>query len=278
MTVVEALILGILQGLTEFLPVSSSGHLVLVRNALGVLQDQPVPIVEVIAHVGTLLAIFVVFRERLLALARYALVGGRSEMARVGFRNAWWEAEDGRLLSCIVISTIPTMILGLCFEDIIGGILKSDQAAKFAGAGFLVTSALLGLAFLKRNTPGRFVQFGILTAALVGLAQGVALFPGVSRSGATIVVALLLGMRSEKAFEFSFLIVIPAIIGISVMMLIKEGLSNGVTFLPGMVLLLTSFGLGWVALHTLRRIVVRGSIGYFALYGLPLALAALFVL
>ena len=275
MTVVEALILGILQGLTEFLPVSSSGHLVLARQVLEVMPDEPSPAVELIAHLGTLLAVFVVFRERLFNLTGYVFAGGWSEAKRNGFREAWWGTDDGRLLTCIGVSMIPTAILGLCLKDIV---YETFSSSKAAGVGLLVTSALLGLAFLKRTTPGRFVQFTVLIAALVGLAQGCALFPGVSRSGATIVVALLLGMRSEKAFEFSFLMVVPAILGISVAELFQAGQANGIGLVPGVVLLLSSFAFGWAALFALRGIVARNSIGYFALYCLPLALAALFLL
>jgi undecaprenyl-diphosphatase len=275
MTLSQAVLLGLTQGLTEFLPVSSSGHLVIGKRLLGatLVEGAAGPVMELIAHLGTLLAVLIVFRRALWGLARYGLWGVWVRTRREGPQCAWWEDSRGRLLVCIVVATLPTAAIGLGFEDFFH---EKFGSARAAGAGLLATSGLLCLAQWRRKEEGSVELPGLWMALAVGLAQGAAIFPGLSRSGATIVAALLLGLRRERAFEFSFLISVPAILGAAVLELGALGGAGGLSVAPTAGLFTTSLVAGLGALVLLRAVVIRGALGWFALYCFPVGVYALF--
>ncbi len=198
MTLLEAFILGLLQGATEFLPVSSSGHLVLGQALLGI--QVPGVGFEIALHVATLLSVLLVFRDR---------VGRLATGAWKGDREAW------RYLGLLVLATLPAAVVGLSMGDAVEALFERPGVA---GAALLVTGTLLWTTrgALARN-PDR--KPGPREALLIGMAQAFALLPGISRSGTTVVAGLWLGVEAEEAAAFSFLMAVPAILGAAVLKL-----------------------------------------------------------
>jgi len=193
MNAFEALLLGILQGATEFLPVSSSGHLVIGQELLSL--SLPGITFEVVVHVATLLSVLVVYRERLLDLFQGTLVRR--------------DAEAWRYVGMLVVGTLPVAVVGLAFGDRVTALFARPQTVGFA---LLFTGTLLFSTRWALRRPLK-PEFGLRVALLIGLAQCIALLPGVSRSGVTVVTALWLGVAPVQAAAFSFLLSIPAIGG-----------------------------------------------------------------
>ena len=192
MSIWEAVVLGAVQGFTEFLPVSSSGHLVVGQTLMGV--NPPGQSFEIALHVATLVSIVIVYRARLGALVRDSIRGDR---------EAW------RYVALLALATVPAAVIGLGFQD---GIEALFDRPVVAGACFLVTGAVLwtarsALAREPRDHPGPGA------AILMGLAQALALLPGISRSGMTTITGLWKGVDTEEAAAFSFLMLIPAVLG-----------------------------------------------------------------
>ncbi len=247
--------LGLVQGLTEFLPVSSSGHVAVAALLWG---ETPLPLAGVVLlHVGTLLATLAV-------VGRDAARLGGSLPAAVGSPRRWLRSEDGRQVLGIGLATVVTGVVGLTLEPL------AEQATgrpEWLAAGFVVTALVLVLASRRG---GSLDVPGLPAALLVGLAQGLAVLPGVSRSGSTIAAALLLGLRPEAAFRFSFLISIPAIVGAVVLEAARPdgfGRIEPALWTGGLVAFLS----GLLALLALRRLVRRGRLWVFAPYLVALA-------
>ncbi len=195
MTWDHAILLGILQGLTEFLPVSSSGHLVIVLKWLGYDPESPQMLAfNVICHVGTLLAICVVFRREFARLITYPRI-------------------SRRILLLAALATVVTALIGLPLKDRFQAVFGSPQRVACA---FIVTGALIWITERLPRPRGGWKKFGWLAAAGVGIGQAAAITPGISRSGITICFAMLFGLRRRWAAEFSFLIAVPAIVGATV--------------------------------------------------------------
>ncbi len=259
----EAIILGIIQGLTEFLPVSSSGHLVLFQKLFGLKEAEL--FFDVCVHLGTLLAVMVVFRQEIkniiLALMRFISSTGPK-------KNILQKIEsdpDLKMALLIVIGSIPTAVLGFLFRGIADRLFAS---AFLAGLMLMVTGLLL---WLTRWAATRVEQPGAdrLTpknALIIGVVQGLAIIPGISRSGSTISIALLLGIRREMAARYSFLLSIPAIIGAGLLSF-KEGLSQTdqaiqISLLGAVAAALVGYG----ALKSLLHVVKKGRLHLFAPY------------
>ena len=200
----EGVLLGVVQGLTEFLPVSSSGHLVVVEAALGI--TTPGVVIEVVLHVATLLAVVIVYRKVL-----WRLAGG----AVVGDRTAW------RYIALLAIGTVPAALAGLFLEE---WFERTFQSLLLVGLNFLITGTVLWstrgrVQHAERPSPSTKGAFGI------GMAQALAILPGISRSGTTVAAALWLGVDPVRAAEFSFLLAVPAIAGAAVLQI--PNLSGG---------------------------------------------------
>lgn len=245
MTVWEGVVLGLVQGLTEFLPVSSDGHLVLAGTLLGVAT--PGVFVEVALHVATLGAVFVVYGRRLAAL----IVG-------VVRRRP----DDLRLAGLLAIGTVPAGVVGLLFKPLVE---QAFDSLWMAGAGFLVTGAILWST--RRVRSGDRTAPGAGAAALIGVAQALAILPGVSRSGSTVSAALLSRVRPAEAAEFSFLLAVPAITGAAVLESrhIVEGL-GGIGIVPLAVACAVAFVSGIWAIRVLIALLQRGRFHVFAPY------------
>ena len=187
MDIYHAVMLGIVQGITEFFPISSSGHLVILQNLLGL--EEPQMAFDIFLHLGTSAAVIIFFRKDILGLFR----------------------GDRKTLSFILIATIPTFIIGFFFKDAVESFFRS---ARIAGYMLIVTGIWLGLASrISHIREGEKKELGPANSVMIGISQGVAVIPGISRSGATIATAMLLGIDKEKACRFSFLLSLPAILG-----------------------------------------------------------------
>lgn len=245
----KVVLLAVVQGLTEFFPVSSSGHLVLFQKLL---NFTTLPLVyDIFFHLGTLLAVVTYFRRDLRELAL-----------------RFYRKENLRLIGLLAAASVPTALMGLLFRDFFESLFSRPAAMGFA---FLFTGAAL--------LAGRYLRLRVripdLAAALViGAAQGVAITPGVSRSGLTIAVALILGLGFGFSFRFSFLLSIPAVLG--ALLLEAPAIPWGGGHWPNLALGAGVAALtGLLALSLLRRIVVRDQFHRFAFYVLPLGALAL---
>jgi undecaprenyl-diphosphatase len=267
---IYAVTLGVVQGLTEFLPVSSSGHLVLFQNLFGF--REPELLFDISLHVGTLLAICLVFFRELRSLLTTLLRLPRLLTAAGGIRPLFAENQDVRLAALIVLGSIPTAFLGLLFHRVADRIFGS---VGIVGAMLLITGTLLWLTrrLAGRSRPLEQVHSG--DALTIGLVQGMAILPGISRSGSTICAALFLGIDRELAGRYSFLLSIPAIIGALALGLDGSWADSSVS--AAMMLLggATAAVTGYVALRVLLRVVRQGRLHRFAPYCWAVGLAAL---
>jgi undecaprenyl-diphosphatase len=256
---VEVLFLGVLQGITEFLPVSSDGHLALGQMLFGV--DDPSLTLSVLLHAGTLLATLVVLRQRVFEVLG-ALVRGVRTPSMLTSTSA------GRDALFVLVATIPTGIIGLLARD---AVARWTASPLVIALGFFMTSGVL---LSSRWAPGGTERHPTLgQAVLVGIIQGVAVLPGVSRSGSTIGAALWMGVRPDRAFELSMLMSLPAVAGAVLLELthVPSDGSLGLFALGAFV----AFVVGLVALWALRQTVSRGYFSYYALWVFPLAMATL---
>jgi undecaprenyl-diphosphatase len=259
----EAIILGIIQGLTEFLPVSSSGHLVLFQQLFRLKEAEL--FFDVCVHMGTLVAIIVVFHREIqniiAALLRLVSLAGQKETILQQV-----ESDPGlKMALLIVIGSIPTAVLGLTFHSIADQLFSSSF---FTGLMLMVTGLLLWLT--RRAKPGGkgtgIEGFSKTKAFIIGIVQGLAIIPGISRSGSTISIGLLLGIDRETAARYSFLLSIPAIVAAGVLSL-KDGLSQSDPAIRLSLLGAAAAALvGYGALKVLLRMVKKGHLYVFAPY------------
>ncbi len=266
----QACVLGLVQGLTEFLPVSSSGHLVIVQQAFGLTSDAPAMLLfDVMTHIGTLASVLVVFAG---TVGRY---GGRlaAELGRsfTGRRTGWW------ILGLAAAACSVTAVMGFGFRDTLERAFASLWAI---GGGLLITGTLLfSVGRLPRPRRG-WRRIGVWRAALVGLAQGCAICPGISRSGATICIAMMLGIKRRWAAEFSFLIAAPVILGAGLIEL-GEAISlpaaqlQTIRWGPIVAGTLMAFVSGVLALRILLAMVISNKIQHFCYYCWTLGAAVL---
>lgn len=260
MNVIKAIILGVIQGLTEFLPVSSSGHLVLGQRLFGLKESEL--LFDIILHIATLVAVVIVFRREIAALAAelFRLPGrvrNRESMAAL-----WRERPTFRLLVLIAAGSIPTGLIGFGFKDMFESLFASTYAV---GLALLVTGSVLFLTKMAKVRDRKITGFGIKDALLIGLAQGLAITPGLSRSGMTISAGLFLGLDRELAARYSFLLFIPAVLGALAVQLVSSGpgVFGPAALAAGFAAALVS---GLAALTLLLKLVQRGHLHYFAYY------------
>lgn len=270
MNLLQAGSLGIIQGLTEFLPVSSSGHLVLLQHLFGL--KEPELLFDISLHVGTLLAVCLIFRRAIHSILRSLLTLPALVRHSGGWPQLYRKNDDIRLAGLIVIGSIPTACLGLLFKEVAESIFG---AIWIVGIMLLVTGSLLWLTRFKTKKGRHILEMGITDALLIGLIQGMAIMPGISRSGATISLALFLGIDRELAGRFSFLLSIPAILGA---LLLGLGSPDMKTSIPvGTVLtgVLVSGIVGYAALIVLLKMVKNGKLYHFSPYCVLVGVGAL---
>ena len=248
----EALILGFIQGLTEYLPVSSSGHLAIGQALFGMEDGEENLMFTVAVHVATVLSTLVIFWFEIAKIFR-------------GLFKFEYNAETKYVLS-IIVSMIPVGIVGVLFKDYVEAIFGSGLLV--VGCCLLITSALLTFSYYAKPRQKEHISFK--DAFIIGLAQAVAVLPGVSRSGSTIATGLLLGNKKEKLAQFSFLMVIPPILGEALLDILKsakgENVMGSIEVLPLTIGFLAAFLSGCLACKWMVNIVKRGKLIYFGIY------------
>jgi undecaprenyl-diphosphatase len=256
MSIIEALFLGLIQGITEFLPVSSSGHLVLFQNILGLKNLKEYIVFDVICHLGTLLAIFLVFAKEIKELL----------------------FKDHKTFLKIVVAILPLFPLLLLMKPI----KAAFEQPQYLGYFFLTTAALLylGIRFGQNKPDNVLEKRSYKDAFIIGLFQAMAILPGVSRSGSTISGARLLGWNYDKAITFSFLLAIPTILG-GVTIELGQLLFKSHAELPSIAFtqyaagFITSFFFGWGSLLFLQKLATKHKFMYFVWYCLFIGLVTI---
>lgn len=269
----EACWLGIIQGVTEFLPISSSGHLVIAQHLFGLAG--PSLLFDIVLHVATLLVVVWYYRLDLLQIFRQSLTGltawtGGSDWSDLqktlpGFRFGW----------LILVGTVPTALIGLGFQGFFEGLFGSVRTVGFMLmlTGLWLTGLVLMLTRFAPKGNRSVERMRELDAVLVGLAQGLAITPGISRSGVTLGLALLLGVERETAARYSFLLSIPSILGA---LLLKMGdTGDGIGALGTALGFVTALGSGYLCLALLVRLVKQGRLYWFAPYCFAVGLLVL---
>lgn len=256
----SSIVLGIIQGLTEFLPISSSGHLVLFQNLLGF--KEPKLLFDISLHLGTLVAVCLFFRRDLKGMVEESAQFLASILRRQERVADITQHPHALMLLWVLVGTIPTGFIGLWFKAPLESLFGSLQVV-----GFTLMATGLIVLLSKRfygNTPGRR-SVGLLAALAVGTAQGIAIIPGISRSGATIVCGMACNLPRETAARFSFLLSIPATVGAMAVQLKSEGLSQEALPALGVGFLFSAI-VGLLALRILMGMVKKGHLYYFAPY------------
>ena len=265
--IIRAIILGAVQGLTEFLPISSSAHLIFVPWLFG---WEPFGLAfDVALHLGTLSAVLIYFRHDLLAMTR-GILGSWKPLLRGEMPDDYM----GRLGLFIVLGSVPAAIVGLLAEQAIDDYFHSEPISRTALLLSAIAMVVMGVALGAADRWGQrvrgrdFNEIRLRDALLVGFAQSFALFPGVSRSGSTITAGLFAGLSRPVAARFSFLLGVPIVLGAgmkSVLDLVQEGVpaDERTSFVAGVI---TAAIVGWLAIHTLIRYLQRHSTDVFVVY------------
>ena len=259
MELLEAIILGIIQGLTEFLPVSSSGHIELVK-AMFDREDPFSDEMTIVLHFATALSTCVIFRKDILEIFQGLFQFKNNDQFKFSIK--------------IILSMIPAAIVGLSFENEITSLFNSNVL--LVGLMLIVTGLLLLVAD-KATATKKKVSFG--QAIIIGIAQAIAILPGISRSGATISTSVLLGIDREKAARFSFLMVVPLIFGKiakDLLDLIKEpAVTDNVSYLPYVLGFAFAFVTGLIACTWMIKLVKSSKLYYFSIYCFIVGIAAI---
>ncbi|TYO97508.1 undecaprenyl-diphosphatase [Geothermobacter ehrlichii] len=250
MSIGQAVFLGLLQGLTEFLPVSSSGHLVIAQHFLTGFR-QPGVLFDVMLHVGTMLAVCLYFRHDLAALLSAPLRRNEEDRRQL------------RLLGLLALASVPTAIIGLSLEDFFSRLFHSLPTV---AAMLLVTGSLLFVAERLRRGERGIDRLGAFDALLVGTVQGLAIIPGISRSGSTIAVLLLRGVDGEAAARFSFLLALPAVGGAALLSLRDLRAVQAAEIPAYLAGTLAAFLIGLASIHLLMGVIRKRRLLVFAVY------------
>ena len=271
MTYIQAIILGLAQGLSEFLPISSSGHLALLQYFFGISSENVLPF-AVLLHLGTLISVFIVYWKDIVALVKELGAVIKDIFTGKGLRiNA---NPTRRLGFMIIVATIPTAIIGLLFNDLFNAMYLSLIAI---GIGLLITGTILVIAErMGRNSKG-IKEMKFRNAFFVGLMQGVAICPGISRSGSTLFGGLISGLNREFAVKFAFLISIPSILG-SVIVEAPDAFKAGMDMSligPVVVGVLVSALSGLFAIKAMIKLVSNKNLMGFSVYTWALGIAVI---
>lgn len=250
----EALILGVIQGLTEFLPVSSSGHLEIGQALLGTSGEENLSF-AILVHTATVLSTLVVFYREV------------AQLFRGTFTTLRWNAEKDYVAK-ILVSMIPVFIIGMFFKDEVEAFFGNGLL--LVGICLLITAVLLALSeWLQKKRQGTGHEVGYKDAIIIGIAQACAVLPGLSRSGSTIATGLLCGVKKESVAQFSFLMVLIPILGealLDLVDIIQGETSTGLELLPAIIGFVAAFVTGCFACRFMVEIVRRQRLTWFAVY------------
>ena len=260
MDIFQGIIIGIVQGLTEFLPVSSSAHLVFIQNLLGVESSLAF---DTFLHLGTLIAVLWFFRYDIYKMLQ-SWVLSILDILHGRFREGFYEDPYKRLAWYVILATIPVGIVGLLFEDSVDSLFSG---ALYVPAFFLfVTGTIL---YLSQRLPSGNVNYNNISkkeAIFMGLGQACAILPGLSRSGTTIAAGLTIGLNKEFAAKFSFILSIPAIFGAFILQLKDIGSAMDVNFLPIFLGFIAAIVAGYMAIKWMLDLIQNRSLDIFAYY------------
>jgi undecaprenyl-diphosphatase len=248
MVVLKSVLLGVLQGITEFLPISSSGHLAIARSLLRV--EYPGVSLEIFVHAATLLAILYVFRKRTISIASSLLNPDRED-----------RSHNLRFVSLVLVAAVPSIIFGFLWQSEVKAMFTNLNAV---GVALLLTGSYI---FVTRFAHTRKKELGFLDALIIGVSQATALIPGISRSGITISTALLLGIHREKSAEFCFLLAAPVILAATALEMrnILSG-AHEVDLLLYIPAFLSAFGAGFLSIKLVLKTLERKRFRDFAYY------------
>lgn len=260
MDIIQGIIIGIVQGLTEFLPVSSSAHLVFIQKLLGVESSLAF---DTFLHLGTLIAVLWFFRYDIYKMLKswwLSIV----DILQGRFKEGFYEDPYKRLAWYVILATIPVGIVGVLFEDSVDALFSG---ALYVPAFFLfVTGTIL---YLSQRIPGGEINYDNITkkeALFMGLGQACAILPGLSRSGTTIAAGLTIGLNKEFAAKFSFILSIPAILGAFILQLKDIGSAMDANFLPVVLGFIASIVAGYMAIKWMLDLVQNKSLDIFSYY------------
>ena len=255
MTIIQAIFLGAVQGVAEFLPISSSGHLAVAEYFLG---HTDVPIIfDILLHIATLGAVCIVFYKQ---IWRLLTVLGRVIIRK----NTVEDSADLKLIGALLISTVVTGLIGIVLKDVV-----QAKNLLFIAVCFIITGVVLLLS-TKLQSKKNVAVPSVLQAVIIGAAQGIGVLPGISRSGSTIAAALLTGISRERAGEYSFLLSIPAILAAFIFELKSADTISGSIGIAALIAgMLTSFIVGFFSLTFLLKLIKGGKLGLFACYLIP---------
>ena len=254
MSILHSAFLGIIQGLGEFLPVSSSGHLLLARFFLGIQTDSPaMKMLDILLHVGTLIPVFIIFRKEWIDMVLHPV------------RN--------KTLLLLVIASVPTLAMYLAAKKLFPSVngFAAFDSGWFLGTSFLVTALFLLLCdrIYTRLPKKNGSRVGILQAVSMGIFQGIGMIPGISRSGSTILGGVTTGLSKTTAARFSFMMSAPAILG-SMLMEGKDALEEGyfqeIELIPSLIGIAVAALVGYLAIRFMLRIITKVPLSWFALY------------
>ncbi|WP_026689249.1 undecaprenyl-diphosphate phosphatase [Alteribacter aurantiacus] len=256
MTWFEALIIGLVQGISEFLPISSSAHLLIVEKMLGISYHDPTLTFEVLLHFASLLAVFVYFKQELVTLITKA--------TRYLLKRSTEGKNDFRFVLLLFISTVITFVVGKILESALGSGITNFSLIAVA---LIITGIFLIFiehgGFNERKGKG---DISVKDACWIGVAQAIAVIPGISRAGSTLVGAMMLGLKKEEALRYSFLLSIPIISGLTLLKLTSMSAISSVSLLSLTIAFLSSFLFALIGIRWLIRMVQKTKLSYFAIY------------
>ena len=254
MNIFEAIIIGLVQGLTEFSPISSSGHLVIIQKILKI--NSPGNLIEVSAHLGTLLSIILIYKKEIW-----------------GIITSLKSSESKKYIFMIVLATLPSVVFVLTSKSFIIRLFESVSSVAIA---LIFTGCILYMSGIKYYSNKKL---SLAKGFLIGISQAFAIIPGISRSGMTISIALLLGVSSKEAAKFSFMLAVPAIFGATILTFLDAQFDQlKIMITPLVVTALVSFVSGLLALKFLIKILNAGKFYYFSFYCILIGLISLLFL
>lgn len=265
-TIIQYFILGLVQGVTEPIPISSSGHLIIFRELFGI-EARGLSF-EIFVNFASLLAVLLIYKEDIIRLIKNTIL--------FLFKKDKSARSDFMFVVYLVIATIPVGIVGVLFGDYLGDVLSGTNVV---GVTLLITAVAI---WFIRNLRGRRLEGDLTTkdAVIVGLAQAIAVTPGISRSGASIVSAMLVGMRQDTALRFAFLLYIPVSLGTTILEVptLVASPEFQALLIPNVIAFITSFVATYFALKWFMNVMAHGNLKYFSYYCVVVGLLVIFFL
>ena len=270
--ILKSALLGFIQGLTEFLPVSSSGHLAILHKVTG-LETESNLFFDILLHLATMIAVVIYYRNTIKDIIRGGFFGVRNLIKGEGVKKSFFDSKDSRFFTLIFIGSIPTAIIGLTFKDAVEELASN---LFYVGIALLVTAILLIAFELKRRAFKKIDQMSVLDSIIIGIVQGIAIIPGISRSGSTIATAKFLSIDKETAASYSFLLSLPAIGG-AFLIGLKDVIGTGFSVEPFIlgVGFVTALITGYFSLKLLVWMIKKSNMYIFAVYCVGIAIFAM---